>query len=77
MHAARLPPSIINSSGIESYSYSGASRYSYSYSEGAAMTKPIFDHDRHLKRIVSMLTKLIAPADTVAEQPAAYDAEVD
>ena len=41
------------------------------------MTKPIFDHDRHLKRIVSMLTKLIARADTVAEQPAAYDAEVD
>ena len=30
----------------ESYSYSGVSRYSYSYSEVASMTEPIFDHDK-------------------------------
>ena len=32
---------------------------------------------QHLKPIVSMLTKLIARTDTVAEEPATYDAEVD
>ena len=30
--------------------------------------------ERQLKRIVSMLTKLIARTDTVSEEPATYDA---
>ncbi|MEL6898339.1 MAG: four helix bundle protein [Planctomycetota bacterium] len=30
----------------ESYSYSGVSRYSYTYSKPVLMTFPVFDHDR-------------------------------
>jgi len=52
----------VNCSGPESYSYSGASRYSYSYSKGLTMAEPIFDHDRRIAR-----------SDVARETPAEYN----
>jgi len=48
------PPSDFRRSGIKSYLYSGASRYSYLYSNGLTMTQPIFDHDRLNERFIGL-----------------------